>query len=274
MVLTTAITKDMFSIFLINITVPIIAGIVYFIMAFEVRKVGKIRQIIFGEIGYRKVFDAFILFGIYFLTRPLQNIIGQHPWPMVVNCLRQFFLMAVISPAILISIFYLDSDEDELPRIFKIASYSVGFLMALIFILVNIAAIDNARVIASFSGLKLYDAVWFGSGPQKIELVLIHLVSQLISPVGFFILSVVIVRHRRHNYPPNSIYNQMPLKWKYLETGLEIFIISMVAAGFAALFGHYYTYLWVIYFIGAIISGLMELKSVKIPPRTTPKDLK
>ncbi|MFH0947400.1 MAG: hypothetical protein V1833_00150 [Elusimicrobiota bacterium] len=263
----------MFSIFLINIVVPIIAGAIYFTMAFEVRKVGKIRQIIFGEIGYKKVFNAFILFGIYFITRPLQNIIGPYPWPMIVNCLRQFFLMAVISPAILVGIFYWDSDEGELSRAVKITSYVVGFLMALIFILVNIAAIDTSKIIASFNGLKLYDAVWFAGSSQKIEFILIHLVSQLISPVGFFILAVAIVRRRRHNYPSGSIYNQMPLKWKYLEIGLEIFIVSMIVAGLAALLGHYYTYLWVIYFAGAIISGLLELKSVKILPRKAPKDL-
>ncbi|PIU83657.1 MAG: hypothetical protein COS68_02850 [Elusimicrobia bacterium CG06_land_8_20_14_3_00_38_11] len=263
----------MFPVFLINIAVPVIAGVVYFMMAFEVRKTGKIRHIIFGEIGYRKVFDAFILFGIYFITRPLQNIIGPYPWPMFINCIRQFFLMAVISPAILVGIFYWDSDEGELPKAVKVASYSVGFLMALIFILVNIAAIDTSKIIASFNGLKLYDAVWFAGGPQKTEFILIHLVSQLISPVGFFVLSVAIVRRRRHNYPPDSIYNQMPLKWRYLEIGFEIFIVSMLVAGLAALLGHYYTYLWLIYFAGAIISGILELKSVKIPPSSAPKDL-
>ena len=58
----------------------------------------------------------------------------------------------------------------------------------------------------------------------------------------------------------------MPLKWKYLEIGLEILIASIIIMGGAALFGHYYTYLWVIYYIGAIISGLLELKSVKFRP--------
>ncbi len=137
----------------------------------------------------------------------------------------------------------------------------------------NIAAIDSSKIIASFNGLKLYDAVWFTGGPRKIEFVLIHLVSQLISPVGFFVLSVAIVRRRRHNYPSDSIYNQMPLKWRYLEIGLEILVASIIIAWVAALFGRYYTYLWVIYYIGAIISGLLELKSVKIPPRAAPKDL-
>ncbi|MFH1541418.1 MAG: hypothetical protein ABID79_06215 [Elusimicrobiota bacterium] len=263
----------MLHVFLINIAVPIIAGVIYFIIAIEIKKVEKIRRIIFGEIGYKKVFNAFVLFGIYFITRPLQNIIGPHPWPMIINCVRQFFLMAIISPAILVGIFCWNSDEGEPSRTIKIGSYSIGFLMAVIFILINIAAINSSKIIVLFNDLKLYDAVWFAGGQQKIELKLIHLVSQLISPVGFFFLAVTIIRRRRHNYPSDSIYNQMPLKWKYLEVGLEVFIVSMLAAGLSALLGHYYTYLWLIYFVGAIISGLLELKSIKIAPSSIPKDL-
>ncbi|HAM39244.1 MAG: hypothetical protein A2474_08080 [Elusimicrobia bacterium RIFOXYC2_FULL_34_12] len=260
--------------FLVNIIVPIIAGIVYFIMALEVKKVGQIRKLIFGEIGYIKVFNAFIMFGIYFITRPLQNLMGPHPWPMLINNIRQFFLMSIIAPAILVGIFYWDSDEGDIPKAAKIASYSVGFFMAVIFILVNRIAIDGSKIIASFNGLNLYDAVWFSLGQKKNELVLIHLFTQLISPVGYFILATAIVRRRRHNYPKDSVYNLMPLKWRYLEIGLEVFIVSMIIAGISALFGHYYTYLWVIYFVGAIISGTIELKSVKILPSSAPMDLK
>ncbi|MDD5686795.1 MAG: hypothetical protein PHE88_03045 [Elusimicrobia bacterium] len=260
--------------FLVNIIVPILTGIIYFVMALEVKKVGKIRQLIFGEIGYKKIFNAFILFGIYFITRPLQNIAGPHPWPMILNCIRQFFLMSIISPAILVGIFYWDYDGGDIPRSARIASYSVGFLMAIIFILVNSVAIDGSKIISSYGGFNLYDAVWFSSGPKKIELMLIHLFVQLISPVGFFILAISIVRSRRHNYSKDSIYNLMPLKWKYLEIGLEIFVLSMIVAGIAALVGRYYTYLWVIYFVGALISGAIELKSVKIPPSDLPRDLR
>lgn len=260
--------------FWVNIIVPVIAGVIYFVMALEIKKLGKVRQLIFGELGYKKVFYAFVLFGFYFITRPLQNIIGPHPWPMLTNSVRQFFLMSVISPAILVGIFYWDSDEGDIPRAAEVASYMVGFVMAVIFILVNRVAIDGSKVIASFNGLNLYDAVWFSSGPKKIELMLIHLFVQLISPVGFFILVIAIVRRRRHNYPKDSVYNLMPLKWRYLEAGFEILLASIIIAWVAALLGHYYTYLWVIYYIGAIISGAVELRSAKIPPRETPKDLK
>ena len=64
---------------LVNLLVPIITGIVYFVMAIEVIRVSKIRKFMFGEIGYQKLFAAFVMFGIYFITRPLQNIIGPHP---------------------------------------------------------------------------------------------------------------------------------------------------------------------------------------------------
>lgn len=264
----------MLLIFIANIMIPIIAGIVYFLMAAEIKRVSKIRKIMFGEIGYKKVQTAFLLFGVYFITRPLQNLIGPHPWPLIVNCIRQFFLVAVISPAILVGIFHWVPDEKDTPKSAIFASYAIGFFMALIFILVNSIAIDGSKVLATINGMNIYDAVWFTATPHKIQLVLIHLIAQLVSPVGFLLLAAAYVRHRRHNYKLTSVYNLMPLKWKYLETGLLIFVVSMVVAGIAALLGKYYTYLWVIYFIGAIVAGLIELKGIKIPPREAPEDLK
>jgi hypothetical protein len=122
--------------------------------------------------------------------------------------------------------------------------------------------------------LTIYDAIWFANGAPRPELVLIHLICQFIAPVGFFLLAAALVRHRRHKYPLGHIYNLMPLKWRYLEAGLLVFAFSMIMAGVAALFGQYYTYLWVIYFAGAIVAGVLELVSVKLPPRESPADLR
>jgi len=258
---------------LINIIVPVIAGLVFFSMAAEIKRVSKIRMIMFGEIGYKKVFTAFLMFGIYFMTRPLQNLMGPHPWPLVINCVRQFFLMAVISPAILVGILHWVPSEKGTPKSATYAAYAVGVLMALMFILVNSSAIDGSKVLATYFGFNIYDATWFSTGPTKPQLVIIHLISQLISPVGFFILAAAYVRHRRYNYPLSNIYNQMPKKWKLLEIGLLTFAGSLLVAGFAAFFGQYYTYLWVIYFTGAIVAGAIWLKSIEIPPRENPPDL-
>lgn len=259
--------------FLINIIVPVIAGLVYFFMAAEVRRVSHIRKLIFGEIGYKKIFNAFMMLGFYFATRPLQNLIGPHPWPLIVNCARQFFLMAVIAPSVFVGVLHWVPNEKGTPKSVGIAAYGIGAIMALIFVVVNSAAIAGSKEIASLFGMKIYDAVWFTSGLRP-ELVLVHLFSQLVSPVGFFLMSAAYVRHRRYNYPLSNVYNQMQLKWKYLETGLLIFALSFIVAGFAVLLGQYYTYLWVIYFAGAIVAGVIETIGVKIPPREAPADLK
>ena len=259
---------------LINMVVPLVAGLVFFSMAAEIKRVSMIRKIMFGEIGYRKVFTAFLLFGVYFITRPLQNLVGPHPWPLLINSFRQFFLMAVISPAILVGILHWVPSEKGAPKSATFAAYGVVVLMALMFILVNSIAIDGSKVLVTYFGVNVYDATWFSAGgPPKVELVLLHLMCQLISPVGFFILAAAYVRHRRYNYPLSNIYNQMPKKWKLLEIGLLTFAGSLIVAGFAAFFGQYYTYLWVIYFVGAIVAGIIWLRSIEIPPRTDPADL-
>lgn len=266
--------------FFVNILVPLVTGAVYFIMAAEIKRVTKIRKLMFGEIGYNKAFTAFLLFGFYFVTRPLQNVLGPHPWPMIVNCARQFFLMAVIAPSILVGILHWVPSEKGTPKSTVFAAYAVGTLMAAIFILINSMAIDGSKILAEYSGLRIYDPKWFSATSAtgalvlpKTRLIAIHLITQMISPVGYFLLAAAYVRHRRHNYPMSSVYNLIPKKWKYLEAGLLIFAISMITAGFAAFFGQYYTYLWVIYFAASAVAGVIELISVKIPPREAPADL-
>ncbi len=258
--------------FLLNIFVPIITGIVYFIMAIEVIRVSKIRKFMFGEIGYNKLFIAFILFAIYFITRPLQNIIGPYPWPMIINSARQFFIMGIIAPSIFVGILHWVPGEGGAPKSSVVASYAIGILMGIIFALTNSMAVDGSKIIATIGNLNLYDATWFSNNAQ-IQLILIHLICQLVSPCGIILLAAAFVRHRRHTYMLGHIYTKMKTKWKYLETGLIILPGSFILSGILAMFGKYYTYLWVIYFVGAIIAGLFVLYSIKLAPREKPADL-
>lgn len=260
--------------FAITAFLPAITGIFYFFMAIEVKRTSKFRSIMFGEIGFKKLEIAFILFGIYFITRPLQNIIGPHPWPMIINSARQFFLMAVIAPSILVAIFHWVPTPSGAPKSSTFAAYTIGILMGIIFVLVNSIAATDSKIIYSWGAINMYDAVWFASGTPVIQLIIIHLICQFVSPVGFFLLAAAYVRHRRHNYQLAHIYNLMPKKWKYLEASLMIFSLSFLVAGAAVIFGSYYTYIWVIYFIGAIVSGVFELIGIKLPPREVPDDLK
>ncbi|MDR1196283.1 MAG: hypothetical protein LBL00_07400 [Endomicrobium sp.] len=260
--------------FAITAFLPVITGVLYFFMAFEVKRTGKLRSIMFGEIGFKKLELAFIMFGIYFITRPLQNVIGPHPWPMIINSARQFFLMAVIAPSILVAIFHWVPTPSGAPKSSTFAAYVIGALMGIIFVLVNSIAATDSKIIYSWGMINMYDPVWFASGAPVMQLVIIHLICQFVSPVGFLLLAAAYVKHRRHHYQLAHIYNLMPKKWRYLETSLVILAGSFLVAGAAVVFGSYYTYVWVIYFIGAIISGAFELIGIKLPPREIPDDLK
>lgn len=258
---------------IVTIFLPALAGLMYFFMALEVKRTSKFRAIMFGEIGFKKLEFAFILFGIYFITRPLQNLAGPYPMPVIINSARQFFLMGIIAPTILTAIFHWVPTPGGAPRSSKFAAFGIAFLMATIFVLTNTMIVTSSTVI--YSGfIDINDAVWLANREGHIQLMLIHLICQLVSPVGFFILSVAYIKHRRHNYQLANVYNLMPTKWKYLETSLWILAISFISAGIAVVLGRYYTYIWTIYFAGAIVSGLFGLRSIKLPPRQSPTDLK
>ncbi|MDR2773014.1 MAG: hypothetical protein LBB93_06060 [Elusimicrobiota bacterium] len=259
--------------FAITVFLPLLSGMMYFFMAVVVRRVGKYRAIMFGEIGFRKLEFAFAMFGVYFITRPLQNFIGPHPLPMIINSLRQLFLMAFIAPSVLVAIFHWVPTPSGAPKSQKFAAYAVGCFMGIIFVLTNSLLASSSKILYSYRSITIYDAVWAANGAPE-QLILIHLLCQLISPIGFFVLAASYIKHRRHEYKLSYIYNLMPTKWKYLEASLIIFAFSFIVAGIAVTFGSYYTYIWVIYFVGAIISGLFGLRSISLPPRETPQDLK
>lgn len=260
--------------FLITFFLPVITGLMYFFMAWEVKRTGKYRSMMFGEIGFKKLQVAYVMFAIYFITRPLQNLMGPHPWPLIINSMRQFFLMAIIAPSILVAIFHWVPTPSGAPKSSTFAAYTVGVLMGIIFVLVNSIAVTSSKILYSWGMINMYDPVWFASGAPMVQLVMIHLICQFVSPVGFFILAAAYVRHRRHNYQLAHIYNLMPTKWRYLEASLIVFALSFIAAGAAVVFGRYYTYVWSIYFVGAIVSGIIELYGIKLPPREIPADLK
>ena len=259
---------------LVTFLLPVITGAVYFFMALKIKQTGKYRAILFGEIGFKKLEFAYILFGIYFITRPLQNFLGPHPMPMMINSARQFFLMAIIAPSILSAIFHWVPSPGGAPKTAKFASYVVGVLMGIIFVLVNSIAVKDHAIIYSNEFITAYDPLWFVGNAYVVQLIIIHLICQFVAPVGFLLLAAAYVRHRRHHYELSSVYDLMPRKLRYLEASLMIFAFSFIIAGGAVVFGKYYTFVWAIYFIGAIIAAIVELKSILMPPRSNPADLK
>ena len=253
--------------FALNIILPVIGGIIYLLMAYQIKKTTRSRTLIMGELTLKGTFIAYVSLGLWLLTRPLQNLLGPHPVPLIVNCIRQFFMISIFAPSMLVAIFNWTSEEKRLTKTTIVSTAVVAAFMGIIFVLINIAAVDGSKVIARAGNYVLHDAQWFSKGPVRLELVMIHLLAQAISPVGYCLYAAGIVRHKRHQYPADSIYNMMTMKWYYLELALIIFAGSMLAAGITALLGGYKTYLWVIYFVGAIVAGSVDLKGIKLPPR-------
>ena len=58
---------------IINMALPVITACVYFYMAFEIYRFSRVRMLIVGEMAYKKIFIAFIMLGVYFVSRPLQK---------------------------------------------------------------------------------------------------------------------------------------------------------------------------------------------------------
>jgi hypothetical protein len=251
-----------------------ITGVVYFFMAFEIRRISRFRSMMFGEIVFKKIENAFLMFGIYFITRLVQNFSGPHPLPLIINCLRQFLLMAIIAPSIVVTISHWVPTPSEILRSTKLVAYTIGISIGVIFVLLNTIAVTDSKVLSTWGNIQAYEPIWFQSANTPIQLILVHLICQFISPVSFLLLAAIYVRHKRHNYQLASIYNLIPVKWKYLEASLIIFAFSFVVAGIAVICGKYYTYIWSIYFVGAIISGVLEMRNIKLPPREMPNDLK
>ncbi|HRY29730.1 MAG TPA: hypothetical protein P5079_06785, partial [Elusimicrobiota bacterium] len=89
---------DSFFPLFVNFVLPILAGLVYFAMARYVHHIGPMRTLITGQLTYQGAYWGFLFFGIYLASRPLQ-ILAPHPWPLIVNNVREFFMIALFGPA-------------------------------------------------------------------------------------------------------------------------------------------------------------------------------
>ena len=84
--------------YFLNIFFPIVSGLMVFALAVYVRHIGPLRQFSAGRQTYEKAFVGFIFFGIYLASRPVQILLGPHPMPLIINNVREFFMIGVFSP--------------------------------------------------------------------------------------------------------------------------------------------------------------------------------
>ncbi|MCB4757718.1 MAG: hypothetical protein LHV69_11940 [Elusimicrobia bacterium] len=99
---------EFFPIFL-NIVIPLLSGMVYFALARYVRHIGPVRTLVTGKLTYDSAYYGFIFFGVYLATRPLQILLGPHPMPLIINIIREFFMIGLFGPAVTVAMTYSTS---------------------------------------------------------------------------------------------------------------------------------------------------------------------
>src|ERR1035437_852585 len=254
---------------LANVALPLCAGVTFLALARYASHIGPMRFLVTGEITYKGAAWGFAFFGLYLMTRPLQVLLGPHPMPSIITCIREFGMMAVFAPAVFLAMMSLCFGSDRIPKKLIVGLFALGFSLGLAYVVLETRAIHGSEIIFSIGGYPAYDGVWFKNpDPHSQALISIIYVLQFIDPVFILLLSGVIVfRHARH-YPEAKrlVYDNMPKKLYILSAAVFAFPLSMVIAGALIVFFHI-QFLWWLYYLGALVSGLLETASLRLPLR-------
>ena len=86
-----------------NIIVPIISGIIFIGLARYAIYLIPLRTLVTGARTYKSAALGFFCFGLYLITRPVQILLGPHPMPLIVNNIREFFMIGIFAPAVFVA---------------------------------------------------------------------------------------------------------------------------------------------------------------------------
>ncbi|MFH1380506.1 MAG: hypothetical protein ABII23_09540 [bacterium] len=254
---------------LVNIIVPIIAGSIFFILAWYIKKIGPMRTLVTGEKTYRWAFWGFLFFGIYLASRPLQIFLGPHPMPLIVNNIREFFMIGLFAPAVFIAMMSFVYGSNKIIKQFVYGMFGFSVILALIFVVTNVFAIGGSKAIFTVGSVTAYDGLWFANPNGDVrELMKVLFAIRFINPVLLITIAGCIVLWRAFHYPPEKmrIYNNIPRKQILLAIANFSFSLSMFMVGIIYLLGHIPNQWW-IYYVGAMLSGILEAISLSLPVR-------
>jgi hypothetical protein len=251
----------------VNVVVPVLAGVIFFALARYVRHIAPLRTLVTGQLTYSGAYWSFLFLGFYLATRPLQILLGPYPSPLIVNNIREFFMIGLFGPAVMVAILSLVFGSERLPRALVVAIVSLGLALAMAFVVINIFAIGGSEEIFRIGRWVAYDGVWFKNSDAVHEkLMNILFMIRFIDPVlmvscaGFLALW-----HARH-YPVEKkmLYDNMPRKLYILGAACFAFSLSMLFVGLIYIFAHIANQWW-IYYLGALASGFLETFSLAMP---------
>jgi len=251
---------------LLNIVLPLFAGLVYFAMAAYVRRIGPLRTLIAGGLTYDGAFWGFLFLGGYLASRPLQ-LLFPHPWPLIVNDIREIGLIGVFGPSVFLAVMSLVLGAENIPRRAARAVVWAGAIFALIFAVVNIAAIGGAEPVFTVGKWTAYDGLWFKNpNLARRELMRILFIARLLDPVLLVFAAGTVAIVGAVRYPPEKriLYDNMPRKMFLLGAGCYSFSLSMLAVGILFVAARIPNQWW-LYYVGALGAGLLETASLSLP---------
>lgn len=260
--------SDFFNIFF-NVGVPVLAGILYFMLARYVKHIGPMRTLVTGKLTYDGAYWGFLILGAYLATRPLQILMGPHPAPLIVNCIREFVMMGLFGPAVTVAMLSLVIGSANVPKILVRVLFGLGLVLATLFVVINRKAIGGSEIIFMMGSWPAHDGVWFHGGPGGPSgLMPLLFLIRLLDPVMLVFGAGVLVLWHGYNYPieKKMLYDNMPKKLYYMGAACLAFSISMLSVGLLYLFAHIPNQWW-IYYLGALGAGLLETKSLSLPLR-------
>ncbi|OGS22455.1 MAG: hypothetical protein A2252_01300 [Elusimicrobia bacterium RIFOXYA2_FULL_39_19] len=254
---------------IVNIFVPICAGLIFLALARYVRHIAPIRHFSAGKATYDAAYFGFIAFGIYLATRPLQILLGPHPMPLIINNIREFFMIGIFGPSVLLAIYGLAFGGESVKKIYKIVFYGIGFICATVFVIVNVKAIGGSEPIFYIGSYPAYDGMWFKDvSAERSFLMKILFICRLISPVILLVIGATIALVRAVTYPLDrkQLYSNMPKKLILSSIGTYCFSLSMLCVGFIWIFVRVPNQWWG-YYVGAFLAGFFEAWSISLPLR-------
>jgi len=259
---------DQFLFLFLNFVTPVLAGLVYFAMARYVTAIRPMRTLMTGELPYVTAYWGFLFMGFYLATRPLQ-ILYPHPWPLIVNNIREFALIGVFGPAVFLGMFSLVFGSESVTRRWLVAVFGVGLILAVIFVITNVYAIGGSERIFQMGRLTAYDGVWFANptDTQRGAMRILFVV-RLLDPVLLVLVAGFMVLWNARYYPADkrALYSNMPLKLYLMAAACFAFSLSVLSVGLLFVFARVANQGW-IYYVGALVAGLLETFSLSLPMR-------
>ncbi|MCP4481293.1 MAG: hypothetical protein GY817_00485 [bacterium] len=248
----------------INVIIPLIVSPIYLVLAFYVKRIKPLRLLIMGEDTYNYAFWIFLLFGIFFLGRPFQVLLGPHPFPFLISSIREFIMIGLLTPCVVSGVLnqvYYDSD---FPKVIIQFVFTFCILLGFLFIFANFKSINGSHLIFDYKIFTAYDGNWFAEKESNSVYLVLLFAIRLIAPVLLMFAIGIFAIYKSITFPKDSLYHNLPKKYFLEGLAILIFSASVIFTGIMAYFWSLQTQ-W--YYFGALIAGILGFVSLEIPPR-------